>query len=54
MLIGEGVTPTQRCKVYVFIVNMFGAVVMAVIIGNMSLVLQNQNAMSAMFPQKWI
>ena len=53
MLIGEGVDPNSTLqRVYVFIVNIFGAVVMAVIIGNMSLVLQNQNAMSAMFSSK--
>ena len=32
--------------------NIFGSVVMAVIIGNMSLVLQNRNAMSSMFSAK--
>jgi hypothetical protein len=53
MLIGEGVDPnTTLQRFYVFNVNIFGAVVMAVIIGNMSLVLQNQNAMSAMFTSK--
>jgi hypothetical protein len=53
MLIGEGVDPnTTYQKLYVFTMNIFGSVVMAVIIGNMSLVLQNRNAMSSMFSAK--
>jgi len=53
MLIGEGVDPnTPLQKMFAFAINIFGAVVMAIIIGNMSLVLQNKNAMSSIFSSK--
>ena len=53
MLIGEGIDPeTLTEQAFVFTSSVLGAIMMAVIIGNISLVLQNANALSSMFQSK--
>jgi hypothetical protein len=53
MLIGEGIDPaTLTEQAFVFTSSVLGAILMAVIIGNISLVLQNANALGTMYQSK--
>jgi CRP-like cAMP-binding protein len=53
MLIGEGIDPnTPVQKVFQMAFNILGSMVMAYVIGNMSVILHNDNALSTMFEEK--
>ena len=53
MLIGEGIDPSTLAEMaFVFTAQVLGAIMMAVIIGNISLVLQNSNALASMYQSK--
>jgi hypothetical protein len=53
VLIGEGIDPQSTAEqAFIFCAAVLGAVLMAVIIGNISLVLQNGNALSALHRNK--
>ena len=53
MLIGEGIDPSTLSEMaFVFTAQVLGAIMMAVIIGNISLVLQNSNALASMYQSK--
>ena len=53
VLIGEGIDPsTKEEQIFIFCAMLLGAIMMAVIIGNISLVLQNGNALSAIHSNK--
>ena len=53
VLIGDSIDPmTVTEQAFVFAASVLGAIMMAVIIGNISLVLQNQNALSAIHRNK--
>jgi len=53
MLIGEGIDPnTSIQKVFQMVFNILGSMVMAYVIGNMSVILHNDNSLSTMFEEK--